>query len=138
MLWQLHFAGVLARQQAVLLGTFNGYELADNDNGYDEAAMVAAARARFGVPLFTGLPFGHCRDKLTLPVGGRCASACATGRPASSSPTTALSRHAGPGLQHEAEVDVSVALPCGSNERSMKRAPSRLDRTSRIVEQRVP
>ncbi len=72
MLWQLHFAGVLARQKAVLLGTFNGYELADNDNGYDEAAMVAAARARFGVPLFTGLPFGHCRDKLTLPVGGRC------------------------------------------------------------------
>jgi muramoyltetrapeptide carboxypeptidase len=26
-----------------------------------------------GVPIYTGLPFGHCRDKLTLPVGGRCA-----------------------------------------------------------------
>jgi len=72
MLYQLHLAGVLARQKAVLLGTFNGYELASNDNGYDEAAMVAHARARFGVPMFTGLPFGHCRDKLTLPVGGRC------------------------------------------------------------------
>ncbi len=72
MLYQLHFAGVLARQKAVLLGTFNGYELAGNDNGYDEAAMVAQARARFGVPIFTGLPFGHCREKLTLPVGGRC------------------------------------------------------------------
>ena len=41
MLYQLHFAGMLARQRAVLLGTFNGYELAPNDNGYDAAAMVA-------------------------------------------------------------------------------------------------
>ncbi len=73
MLYQLHYAGVLARQRAVLLGTFNGYELAANDNGYDAAAMVAHVRARLQVPIFTGLPFGHCADKLTLPVGGRCA-----------------------------------------------------------------
>jgi len=72
MLYQLHFAGVLARQKAVLFGVCNHYELASNDNGYGEAAMVAQARAQFGVPIFTGLPFGHCRDKLTLPVGGRC------------------------------------------------------------------
>lgn len=73
LLYQLHFAGVLARQRAVLLGTFNGYAASDSDNGYDEKAMVAHARERFGVPLYTGLPFGHCPDKLTLPVGGRCA-----------------------------------------------------------------
>lgn len=72
MLYQLHFAGVLARQKAVLVGVCNNYELAGNDNGYDEAAMIAQARAQFGVPILTGLPFGHCRDKLTLPVGGRC------------------------------------------------------------------
>ena len=72
MLYQLHFAGILARQRAVLLGTFNGYEAAPNDNGYDLAAVVAHARARFGVAIFTGLPFGHVRDKLTLPVGGHC------------------------------------------------------------------
>lgn len=73
MLYQLHYAGILARQQAVLLGEFNGYELGANDGGYDFAAVVAHARARFRVPFFTGLPFGHCRDKLTLPVGGSCA-----------------------------------------------------------------
>lgn len=73
MLYQLHSAGILARQQAVLLGVFNGYELGANDNGYDFAAVVVHARERFGVPFFTGLPFGHCRDKLTLPVGGSCA-----------------------------------------------------------------
>lgn len=72
MLYQLHYAGVLARQRAVLLGTFNGYEAAPNDNGYTFASVVEHARATFGVAIFTGLPFGHCPDKLTLPVGGHC------------------------------------------------------------------
>jgi muramoyltetrapeptide carboxypeptidase len=72
MLYQLHFAGVLERQRAVLLGDFSGIELGANDNGYDVGAMIEHARSRFGVPVFAGLPFGHCRDKLTLPVGGHC------------------------------------------------------------------
>ena len=80
MLYQLHFAGVLARQRAVLLGMFNGYTLSQSDNGYDAAAMVAHARARFGVRIYTGLPFGHCPEKLTLPVGGRCALEVKDGR----------------------------------------------------------
>ena len=71
LLYQLHHAGVLARQKAVLLGAFTDYELSPHDDGYDFAAVVAHARARFGVPVYTGLPFGHVRDKLTLPVGGR-------------------------------------------------------------------
>jgi muramoyltetrapeptide carboxypeptidase len=80
MLHQLHFAGVLARQRAVLLGTFNGYALAENDNGYDAAAMVSHARTRFGARFYTGLPFGHTPEKLTLPVGGRCALAVRDGQ----------------------------------------------------------
>jgi muramoyltetrapeptide carboxypeptidase len=72
MLYQLHYAGTLSRQQAIVLGSFNGYELGANDNGYDFAAVVEQARARFDVPIYTGLPFGHCPDKLTLPHGGRC------------------------------------------------------------------
>ncbi len=72
MLHQLHFAGVLARQRAILLGTFNGYELGPNDNGYDAAAMVAHLRTALGLRVYTGLPFGHVTDKLTLPVGGHC------------------------------------------------------------------
>ena len=80
MLYQLHFAGILGRQRAVLLGTFNGYELAENDNGYDAAAMIAHFRATQGIPLYTGLPFGHVPEKLTLPVGGHCALAVKGGR----------------------------------------------------------
>ena len=73
MLYQLHYAGVLTRQRAVLLGSFTGYELGPNDNTYDAAAMVAHVRAHLGLHVYTGLPFGHCPEKLTLPVGGRCA-----------------------------------------------------------------
>jgi muramoyltetrapeptide carboxypeptidase len=79
MLYQLHFAGVLVRQRAVLLGSFNGFEASPNDNGYDLAATIAHARARFGVPIYTGLPFGHCRDKLTLPFGGQAELAVSRG-----------------------------------------------------------
>ena len=56
------------------------YTLSVNDNGYDVAAMVAHARAQFGVRLYTGLPFGHTPEKLTLPVGGRCAFHVRDGR----------------------------------------------------------
>lgn len=71
MMYQLHFAGVLARQRAVLLGAFTEYAQNANDGGYDFAAMVAQLRSVTGVPILTGLPFGHIRDKVTLPVGGR-------------------------------------------------------------------
>ena len=75
MLYQLHHSGILGRQRALLLGTFNGFELGANDNGYDLGTMIEHARAAFGVPIFSGLPFGHCPDKLTLPVGARCSLA---------------------------------------------------------------
>jgi muramoyltetrapeptide carboxypeptidase len=73
MLYQLYHAGILGRQRALLLGTFSDFELGGNDNGYDLETMIEHARAAFGVPIFSGLPFGHCPDKLTLPVGARCA-----------------------------------------------------------------
>ena len=71
MLYQLHHAGVLARQRAILLGQFTEYTLSPNDGGYDLAAAVAHMRGVCAAPIFTGLPFGHVPDKLTLPVGGR-------------------------------------------------------------------
>lgn len=80
MLYQLHHAGLLVRQRAVLLGDFSGYELGPNDNGYDAAAMVAHVRTRLDVPVYTGFPFGHGAEKLTLPVGGRCAITVREGR----------------------------------------------------------
>ncbi|MEO0317506.1 MAG: muramoyltetrapeptide carboxypeptidase [Pseudomonadota bacterium] len=72
MLLQLWHAGLLKDQQAILLGDFSGYKLTDYDNGYDFSAMADWLSDRFGTPILQGLPFGHIRDKLTLPVGADC------------------------------------------------------------------
>jgi muramoyltetrapeptide carboxypeptidase len=69
MLYQLHFAGILARQQALVIGDFSGIRLSDYDNGYDFDAMIDQMRAVTGLPIVTGLRFGHIDDLLTLPVG---------------------------------------------------------------------
>lgn len=71
MLLQLDQAGVLREQRAILLGDFSSYRLTDYDNGYDLPAVIAYLRDRLPVPILTGLPFGHCPRKLTLPVGAR-------------------------------------------------------------------
>jgi len=80
MLYQLLHAGILARQRAVLLGAFTEYQLNANDAGYDVTAAIAHLRQRVAVPIYTGLPFGHVPDKLTLPVGGQCDLAVSDGR----------------------------------------------------------
>jgi muramoyltetrapeptide carboxypeptidase len=72
MLLQLAHAGVLRQQRAIVLGDFSGYKLTDYDNGYDFNQMLSYLRARFELPILQGLPFGHMKDKLTLPVGARC------------------------------------------------------------------
>jgi muramoyltetrapeptide carboxypeptidase len=72
MLLQLLHGGVLSRQKAVILGDFSGYRLSEYDNGYDFEAMLACLRRLVPIPLLQGLPFGHTRDKLTLPVGAMC------------------------------------------------------------------
>lgn len=69
MVLQLLHAGVLSMQSALVLGDFSNYRLSDYDNGYDFAAMLAYLRAETKIPVLTGLPFGHIRDKVTLPVG---------------------------------------------------------------------
>lgn len=72
MLLQLAHAGILERQQAIVLGDFSGYRLTEFDNGYDFSSMLDYLRGRLGLPVLQGLPFGHTRDKLTLPVGAQC------------------------------------------------------------------
>lgn len=69
MLLQLHFAGVLQRQKAIVLGDFSAYRLAPQDNGYDFDAMLRFMRAKISTPILTGLPFGHCDDKASLMQG---------------------------------------------------------------------
>lgn len=71
MLLQLMQAGVLARQQALVLGDFSGYRLGALDNGYDFDAMLAYLRATLPIPVLTGLSFGHVPRRVTIPFGAQ-------------------------------------------------------------------
>lgn len=69
MIYQLHQSGILARQQALLLGQFTGGRLSENDNGYSFDTMIDHIRSVIGIPVINGLQFGHVPDLLTLPFG---------------------------------------------------------------------
>lgn len=69
MLTQLWHAGILGKQHAIVLGHFTDYRLAAHDNGYDMDAVIYWLRTTVGVPVVTGLPYGHVKTKATLPVG---------------------------------------------------------------------
>lgn len=71
MLLQLHQAGVLGAQKAVLLGHFTVQTKSPLDRGYSLRAAVAQLRAVCATPILTGLPFGHVPTKVCLPVGAR-------------------------------------------------------------------
>jgi muramoyltetrapeptide carboxypeptidase len=70
-LLQLHQAGVLDAQKAVVLGAFSDWQASPHDRGYDLKTMVAYLRTRTRTPIVTGLPFGHVPTKVTMPVGAR-------------------------------------------------------------------
>jgi muramoyltetrapeptide carboxypeptidase len=69
MLYQLHHAGILQRQQAIILGDFSQSDPVPYDNGFSVADVAAQIRRVTGIPVLTGLQFGHCDDLVTLPVG---------------------------------------------------------------------
>jgi muramoyltetrapeptide carboxypeptidase len=71
MLTQLLYAGILARQKAILLGHFTHYKPVPHDKGYRLQTVVDWLRRHAGVPVFTKLPFGHVPVKVTLPVGAK-------------------------------------------------------------------
>ncbi len=71
MLLQLHHAGILARQRAIVLGSFSGATANDYDAGYGLQSMAEYLRSRLSVPLIGGLDFGHEPRTVTLPLGAQ-------------------------------------------------------------------
>jgi muramoyltetrapeptide carboxypeptidase len=71
MLLQLHQAGVLAAQKAVLLGHFTVHTKSPLDRGFSMRVAVQQLRSVCATPILTGLPFGHVPTKVSLPVGAR-------------------------------------------------------------------
>ncbi len=70
-LLQLHQAGVLDAQKAVVLGAFSDWRKSPNDRGYDMKAVLQRLRSETRTPILTGLPFGHVPTKVTMPIGAR-------------------------------------------------------------------
>lgn len=66
---QLHHAGILARQKALILGSFNGVALSEYDAGYNFAEMCTLLSKRLSIPVLYDLPFGHEPQTVTLPLG---------------------------------------------------------------------
>jgi muramoyltetrapeptide carboxypeptidase len=71
MLLQLHQAGVLDAQRAVVIGAISAWQRSPLDHGYGVKSMLSKVRTATKTPLLTGLPFGHVPTKVTLPVGAR-------------------------------------------------------------------
>lgn len=71
MLLQLHQAGVLDRQKAVLVGQVSHFKAAPHDHGYTLKSALAAVQSRTRTPLLAGLPHGHEATKVCLPVGAK-------------------------------------------------------------------
>jgi muramoyltetrapeptide carboxypeptidase len=77
MLTQLLHAGILETQQAILLGDFSGYQLSGHDDGYDLESCIGFIKNQLRdlgahTQILRDLPFGHCANKLTLPIGKTC------------------------------------------------------------------
>ena len=70
-LLQLHQAGVLDAQKAIVLGAFSAWRKSPHDRGYSLKTVVQHLRTLTKTPILTGLPFGHVHPKVTLPVGAR-------------------------------------------------------------------
>ncbi len=68
-LLQLHQAGVLDSQRAIVLGAFTEYRRSPLDRGYTLKTVIHYLRELTQVPILTGLPFGHVPVKLSLPLG---------------------------------------------------------------------
>lgn len=70
-LLQLHQAGVLDAQKAIVLGDFSAWRKSPHDRGFTLKTVVAHLRSLTKTPILTGLPFGHVPTKVTMPVGAR-------------------------------------------------------------------
>jgi muramoyltetrapeptide carboxypeptidase len=69
MLLQLAQAGVLEQQLALVVGACSDWKPSPWDEGYDLDAALCSIAQHCGVPVLTGLSFGHVPEKLSLPVG---------------------------------------------------------------------
>jgi muramoyltetrapeptide carboxypeptidase len=71
MLIQLLQSGVLAKQKAVIMGSFSEFKLTKHDKGFNLKSVHEFLSTQLRIPIICDLPFGHVPLKLCLPFGER-------------------------------------------------------------------
>lgn len=72
MLFQLYHSGLLENQSAILFGQFNDCiptEKSASDYLMDD--VLESLRNLIDIPVLTNFPFGHVKDKITIPYGAK-------------------------------------------------------------------
>lgn len=70
LLQTLVLSGILAKQQAIVLGKFNFSGISDAYNGdYTFDTVIRAIQQTTGLPIFTDFPFGHVARRINFPLG---------------------------------------------------------------------
>lgn len=72
MLLQLYHSGVLEKQSAILFGQFNN--CISNELSatlYEMTDVLETMRNILNIPILTNFPFGHVKDKITIPMGAK-------------------------------------------------------------------
>jgi muramoyltetrapeptide carboxypeptidase len=82
MLNHLADAGILGRQKAIIAGSLRGVDkgAGEGDGRFALEHALDFIRQKTGLPVATGLPFGHIPETVTIPVGCQARAALSRGK----------------------------------------------------------
>ncbi|MBH0086491.1 LD-carboxypeptidase [Psychrobacter sp. SCQQ22] len=72
MLYDLYLAGVFKNQQAIVFGALSGAGEDSYDKRYDVATVIRQLHELTGLPIYSGMRFGHIGQKYSFPLGTTC------------------------------------------------------------------
>ncbi|WP_413190758.1 LD-carboxypeptidase [Psychrobacter sp. AT9] len=72
MLYDLYLAGVFKDQQAIMFGALSGSGEDSYDKRYDVATVIRQLHKLTGLPIYSGMRFGHIGQKHSFPLGAMC------------------------------------------------------------------
>jgi len=72
MLYDLYLAGAFKHQQAIVFGALSGAGEDSYDKRYDVATVIRQLHELTGLPVYSGMRFGHIGQKHSFPLGATC------------------------------------------------------------------
>lgn len=72
MLYDLYLSGVFKGQQAIVFGALSGSGEDSYDKRYDVATVIRQLHKLTGLPIYSGMRFGHIGAKHSFPLGAMC------------------------------------------------------------------